>query len=202
MRIGFFGGSFDPPHRGHLAVAKAAREAFALDRVLLTPVAAQPLKKRGGFAAWTDRLNMAELACRNLDGLAAADLDAPRPDGRPNFTVDTLTRLREQEPNATIFGLTGLDTFAGLRQWRESDELLRQAQWIVVSRPGCSFEVIGTLGLSPEQLAQVHQLDSVAVPISATEIRARLQAGQSCAGLVPETVLAYIDEHRLYRGLK
>ena len=96
MRIGYFGGSFDPPHRGHLAVASAARDAFALDRVLLAPTARQPLKPGGPVASFEDRLRMTELLCAGQPRLEASAIDGPRPNGEPNYTADTLRRLHAQ----------------------------------------------------------------------------------------------------------
>ena len=96
MRIGYFGGSFDPPHLGHLAVARAARDRFALDRVLLAPTARQPLKPSGPIASFADRLHMTELLCAGQPGLEASAIDGPQPDNQPNYTVDTLRRLTAQ----------------------------------------------------------------------------------------------------------
>ena len=198
MRVGFFGGSFDPPHNGHLAVAKAALQSFNLDEILLAPVALQPLKRGGGHAGFTERLRMVELLCRGEERLAATDIDAPRDDGQPNYTVDTLRRLQEPRPTMELFSIVGLDTFCHLRQWSRPDELLQATQWIVVFRPGSSFEELATLEFSAEQLKKVHQLAAVNVPVSATDIRARLAAGEPCAGLSPDRVLSFIHEHHLY----
>ncbi len=198
MRIGFFGGSFDPPHAGHLAVAEAALQNFALDLVHMAPVALQPLKGNHSHAGYADRLRMVEALCKAIPGLAASDLDAPREDGEPNYTVDTLVRLRAEFPAATLFSIAGLDAFSTIRQWHRPDELLEIAEWIVVSRPGSSFEQLERIGLSPPQRARVHTLTTVEVPVSATDIRARLAAGDPCSGIVAEPVLDYIHEHHLY----
>jgi nicotinate-nucleotide adenylyltransferase len=199
MRIGFFGGSFDPPHRGHLAVARAAAEAFRLDRVLLAPTARQPLKPGGAVAAFNDRLAMVKLLCRGDARLEPSALDVPLIHGEPNYTIDTLTRLHAGlATNAILFVIVGADAFLDLRRWRSPDRLLEIAEWIVVSRPGFSLTEFDALELSPEQLARVHLLSGVAEPASATEIRTCLHEGRDCSEFVPVPVLEYIRGHRLY----
>jgi nicotinate-nucleotide adenylyltransferase len=131
----------------------------------------------------------------------ASAIDAPRPDGAPNYTVDTLAALALEYPTATLFVLAGADTFLELRRWREPDRLLSLAQWIVVSRP--EFPVTETqlaaLGLSQAQRTRVHLLATVHEDVSATELRGRLHAGDSCPGLLPPEVAPYIQTHSLYR---
>lgn len=198
MRVGFFGGRFDPPHRGHLAVARAAAQAFALDRVLMAPVAVQPLKPDVAEASFADRLAMVRLICADSKGLEASDVDAPRGDGMPNYTIDTLRRLHEELPKGTeLFVIAGEDAFKALRAWREPEALLRAAQWIVVSRPHAA-ESWGDLNLTAEQLARVHRLDGVEEPASATQIRQELHAGDACLEWLPTAVLDYIRAKHLY----
>jgi nicotinate-nucleotide adenylyltransferase len=210
MRVAFFGGTFDPIHRGHLAIASAAASAFALDRVLFAPVGRQPLKTEPPAAAFADRLAMVRLACSPVSPLnkSGADprfipsaLDAPRPDGSPNYTVDTLAALALEYPAATLFVLAGADSFLELRHWRMPDTLLSLAQWIVVSRPEfpATDLQLAALRLTPAQRARVHLLTSVHEEVSATELRSRLRAGDPCPGLLPPEVAAYIQTHSLYR---
>ena len=198
MRVGFFGGSFDPPHRGHLAVALAAAQAFQLDRVLLAPTAQQPLKKRGASATFADRLAMVELLCHGHTPLKASSLDAPLQSGAPNFTIDTLNRLQHQlDATDEILVLVGADAFLDLRRWRQPEHLLAAAEWIVVSRPGLHRDQLHSLALTPEQLHRVHWLDGVAEPASATVIRESLTKEGTSAWLLP-SVLDYIRSHHLY----
>jgi len=137
MRVAFFGGSFDPPHLGHLAVARAARVALGLDRVIFTPVGAQPLKPLGSTAGFEDRLALTELAIAGEPGFAVSLADAPRSGGAPNYTLETLKRLRaELPPGSTLFCLMGADSFFGLRRWRGAAEIPFVAPLIVASRPG------------------------------------------------------------------
>jgi nicotinate-nucleotide adenylyltransferase len=199
MRIGFFGGSFDPPHRGHLAVARAAMTAFALDRVLLAPAALQPLKRARAEAAFADRLRMVELLCADAPGLEASAIDGPQPNSEPNYTIDTLARLRAAlAADTQLFIIVGADSFLTVRQWRSAEDLLLAAEWIVVSRPGFDLHALDALDLSAAQRPRVHLLDGVAEPVSATEVRAALHARRDCTGLVPQPVLAYIHRRHLY----
>ncbi|MFP5206499.1 MAG: nicotinate (nicotinamide) nucleotide adenylyltransferase [Acidobacteriota bacterium] len=140
-RVAFFGGSFDPPHLGHLAVARAARDALALDTVLFAPVGAQPLKPEGASAGFEDRLAMTRLAIAGERGFAVSLVDAPKaadaPNLTPNFTVDSLGGVRRQlPPEAMLFCLMGADSFFGLRRWHRAAELPFLAPLIVASRPG------------------------------------------------------------------
>jgi nicotinate-nucleotide adenylyltransferase len=206
MRLGFFGGSFDPPHLGHLAVARAAAAAFSLDRVLFAPTGRQPLKPEGGLASFADRIAMVTLLSADDASFTASELDAPHPDHTPNYTVDTLTRLRDSlMPADEIFVLVGVDAFLDLKRWREPSQLLTLAQWIVISRPGVRFSLadlldkdLAPLALTAAQRASVHHLDTLAEPASATHIRELLQQGSDCPGLLPPAVLAYIRAHHLY----
>ena len=209
MRVALFGGTFDPIHRGHLVVASAAADAFALDRVLFAPVGNQPLKAEGTVASYVDRLEMTRLACNpdpaSMPGsdprFAVSTLDAPRPGGDPNYTVDTLAALAREYPAATLFALSGADSFLTVRKWRSPDQLFALAEWIVVSRPEFPLTEaqLAPLALTPSQRARVHLLPTVHEDVSATELRRRLQAGDPCPGLLSPAVAAYIQTHHLYR---
>ena len=201
-RIGVFGGSFDPPHRGHLAVALAAVSRFHLGQLVFLPAALQPLKPSGATAPYLDRMAMTQLLC---DAAAAAGpavhvsvsaLDAAQPNGAPNYTIDTLARLRKHfPPPASLWMIVGADSFSDLRRWRAPDALLAAAEWIVVSRPGFSLDA---LALSSSQKQKVHLLDGVAEPASATEIRRRLALGDDCDDWLSAPVRSYIRHHNLY----
>ena len=140
-RVAFFGGSFDPPHRGHLAVARAARDALRLDQVLFAPVGAQPLKPLGSTAGFPDRLQMTRLAIADEPAFAISLADAPARYGAansaPNYTIETLLRLRtELAAGDALFCLMGADSFLGLRRWHRGAEIPFVAPLIVASRPG------------------------------------------------------------------
>jgi len=198
MRIALFGGTFDPPHRGHLAIASAAADAFRLDRVLFAPAGRQPLKPEAHSTPYANRLAMTALACACDPRFEVSTIDAPRPDRRPNYTVDTLAELHRLHPEAMVFNLVGADSFLDLPRWREPDRLIELAEWIVASRPHFSLDGVAALHLTPNQRARVHLLETTHDDISATDLRHRLQTGDPCADIIPPDVLAYIQTHRLY----
>jgi nicotinate-nucleotide adenylyltransferase len=198
MRVALFGGTFDPPHRGHLAIATAAADAFDLDEVLFTPVGHQPLKPDGTPAPFADRIAMLSLACLPDTRFAVSKLDAPHPDGTPNYTVQTLTALHQLLPDDTLFNLVGADSFLDLPHWREPDRLLELAEWIVVSRPGASLDNLSALNLTPKQQTRIHLLQTVHEDVSATDLRQRLEAGDPCSELLPAAVSDYIATYDLY----
>jgi nicotinate-nucleotide adenylyltransferase len=214
-RVAFFGGSFDPPHLGHLAVARAARRALGLDAVLFSPVGAQPLKPMGATASFDDRLAMTRLAVAAEPGFEVSLIDAPRAQDpcRPNYTIDTLATLRAVLPQQVeLFDLMGADSFLNLRQWHRAAEIPFAAEMIVASRPGQPLEDLAAalpdgLGIEPvgetnvdgvemrvlsisdpsQRRARIYLLPGLHVDISATEIRA--QAGAAADGLTIENDL-------------
>jgi len=139
-RIAFFGGSFDPPHMGHLAAARAARDAFELDFVLFAPVGAQPLKPDGSSASFEQRAAMTRLAIDGERGFAVSLADAPKHSGgsfAPNYTIDTLKEVRATlQRECALYCLMGADSFFGLHHWHRATEIPFVATLIVASRPG------------------------------------------------------------------
>ena len=171
-RIAFFGGSFDPPHCGHLAVARAARDALRLDQVLFAPVGAQPLKPLGSTADFPDRLAMTRLAIAKDASFVISLADAPAsaaPNSPPNYTIDTLLRLRnELPPGDALFCLIGADSFLGLRRWHRGAEIPFVAPLIVASRPG---ERLGDLAAVLPHGLSVDTESTCAAPQADTEVR-------------------------------
>jgi nicotinate-nucleotide adenylyltransferase len=200
LRIALFGGTFDPPHRGHLAIAAAAADAFQLDSVFFAPAGRQPLKLNDTLSSFADRLAMTTLACAEDEDerFHASTIDAPRPDGQPNYTADTLFELQQGMPNAVLYNLVGADSFLSLPHWRDPARLLALAEWIVVSRPGFSLDDLSALQLTPQQRTRVHLLETVHEDVSATRLRERLHTGDPCTDLLPTAVASYIQTHRLY----
>jgi nicotinate-nucleotide adenylyltransferase len=198
MRVALFGGSFDPPHHGHIAIASAAADTFALDRVLFAPVGHQPLKSDATPAPFADRLAMVELACKADPRFFPSDVDAPRPDRAANYTVSTLAALTEKMSDVRLFNLVGADSFLNLRRWHDPERLLELAEWIVVSRPGFPLDDLSALGLTARQRRQVHLLQTVHEDVAATDLRERLEAGDPCSDVLEPSVAAYIKAHRLY----
>jgi nicotinate-nucleotide adenylyltransferase len=197
MRIGFFGGSFDPPHLGHLAIARTVAKSFSLNEILFAPTASQPLKPSGAAASYDDRLAMVTLLTAGDPPFRPSTLDSPQ--STPNYTVDTLQRLRSALPSSdTIYSIVGLDAFLDIQRWRDPETLLTLADWIVVTRPGFSPTQLDTLALTPAQRQRVHALTNVDHPASATHIRTLLSTGSDCAGLLSPSILTYIRTHHLY----
>jgi nicotinate-nucleotide adenylyltransferase len=191
VRVGWFGGSFDPPHKGHVAVARAAADRFGLELVLFAPVGRQPLKDGGAGALFVDRMAMVALVCGEDSRFRASEVDAPRVDGGANYTVDALERLMTEMSEMELFGIVGMDAFLQMPRWREPERLREMAEWIVVTRPGYGGEVSAGSG--------VHLLEDVQMDISATMLRERLSKGEPCAEWVAGAVLSYIAAHGLYR---
>jgi nicotinate-nucleotide adenylyltransferase len=198
MRVALFGGTFDPPHRGHVGIAEAAADAFRLDQVLFAPAGRQPLKTEVRPAAFADRMAMVRLVCAEDPRFFASEIDAPRADGAPNYTVDTLAALRASMPDAEIFSLIGADSLIGLRHWREPDRLLKLAEWIVASRPGFPLGDLATMGFTAEQLARIHLLETVHYDVAATDLRRRLREGDDCSEMLLPGVVNFIVGHRIY----
>jgi nicotinate-nucleotide adenylyltransferase len=217
-RIAFFGGSFDPPHLGHLAVARAAKEALHLDHVLFAPVGAQPLKPEGATASFADRLEMTRLAIAGDAAFETSLLDAPHADGTPNYTLESMHVLKEQLPGAELFLLLGADSFALLKSWHGAAEIPFTASLVVASRPGEEIRNLGTFlpeGLtlnfatataelrtytlknSAGKTAAFYLLPGLDVPISASQIRAQTRAGAPSP--LPEAVAEYIRSRGLYQ---
>ncbi len=178
-------------------MARVARERFALDEVLLAPTGLQPLKRHGAEAPFADRLAMTALLCMGeADGLRASAIDAPRPDGAPNYTVNTLEAMRREWPGARLFAILGADNLREFSRWRQPERLAELAEWIVVSRPG--FVLSGEM---PARV-RVHRIEDVAVPLASRDLRERLREGESCADAIPAAVLGYIRAHGLYGAMK
>lgn len=187
-RIAIFGGTFDPIHEAHLAVAREAADAFSLDRVLFVPAKSPPHKLADLHAGFSDRMRMVELAC-----MADSRFEASRLEDRPgrSFSFDTAVLVRRHfGDSAQLFFLIGADAFAEIRSWHRWQELVKLVEFIVVSRPRRDFDV-------PEG-ANVHRLDTLELPVSSSAIRKRLECGELDVP-IPEAVLDYIREHGLYQ---
>lgn len=192
MRLGLFGGTFDPPHLGHLAAAEACREAAALDLVLWIPAAVNPHKQERERAPDDVRLAMVEAAIEGNDGFAPSDVEIAR-EG-VSYTVDTLRALARQHPEADLAWIVGGDSLASFATWREPREILRLAELIAYPRPGSDLSDVPGWVMERTTLIDAPRLD-----VSSTEIRARIAAGRTVRYLVPERVRSIIAEHGLYR---
>ncbi len=187
MRLAIFGGTFDPIHDAHLAVAHAAAKVCALDRVLFVPASYPPHKHGATAAGYEDRFRMVEIACRSDRTFEASRIEEG---GGSSYSIRTIERLRAQLPGDDLFFLIGADAFAEIRTWRRWKDVVRLVEFIVVSRPGHDYDM-------PEG-ARIHRLEDVRIPVSSSEIRRRLAEGDAPVELPPE-VLDYIRCRGLYR---
>jgi nicotinate-nucleotide adenylyltransferase len=186
-RIAIFGGTFDPIHLAHMTVAREARDQFALTRVLFVPAAHPPHKTGAAVAPYRHRLRMVELALEGEPACEASTLEAGR---ARSFSIHTIERVRRGlGAGDRLFFLIGADAFAEIGTWHRFEDVLRAVEFIVVTRPGHDYS-------SPAG-AVVHRLDTLALPVSSSEIRRKLAAGLEPEELDPR-VVAYIRHHSLY----
>lgn len=191
MRLGIFGGSFDPPHIGHLLAAVDAFEALSLDTLIFVPAAVQPLKAGLATAAAHQRLAMVRLLVGADPRFAVDSVEIDR--AGLSYTVDTLETFAQRFPSAERFFLVGEDAMAAFSAWKAPQQIMRLAQVVILRRPGpATADPLeapdGTIALSTRL-----------IDVSSTEIRERVRGGKSIRGFVPESVAAFIETERLYR---
>lgn len=200
MKIGLFGGSFDPIHRGHLDPVREARRVLGLERVIYLPTARPPHKPGRAVAPALARHVMVELALLFEEGLEVSPLELT-PE-RPAYTIETLEHFRREMPQAELVLLVGGDSFADLHHWVRWREIPRAARLAVLARPGWEPE---TVPLDPEVAAlgrtdRVIFLRQTPVDVSSTRLRELLAAGAPLpAGAVPDLVVRYLHKYQLYR---
>jgi nicotinate-nucleotide adenylyltransferase len=189
LRIGLFGGTFDPPHVGHLVTAVNVRHALNLDIVMLM-VANDPWQKSGARDVTTaeDRFAMVEAAVSVVDGVVAGRDEIDR--GGPSYTADTLMALAEKHPGAELFTIVGDDAAAGLTSWTRVEQVAEYSQLVVVDRPGVAVEM-------PTQFNWL-RVESPRLEVSSTDLRSRFSDGRPLDYLVTEPVLRVIEERGLY----
>ena len=219
LRLGLLGGSFNPLHNGHLAIARQTREALGLDQVLFVPTGLPPHKPNGSLAPSKDRYEMVRLAIASDPSLAISDVEVRRP-GK-SFSIDTIRLLQQEYGVQTqLFFLIGLDAFLDFPSWREPQTLLKLCHFVVLSRPGLSFRSLSTVALLPPipypSLADLdagrisrieaplgkQHLTCLQLPpctVSASDIRSRIRLGLPVANLLPPLVESYILRHHLYQ---
>ena len=192
-RIGLFGGTFDPPHLGHLALAEWAREQLRLERVLFVPAGAPPHKRARRLSSPAARAAMTRLAVRGNPAFRLSQLEVRR--RGPSFTVDTLRAVRAAHPGVDVFLLMGEDSLEDFRTWHEPAAIRGLARLAVARRPGerRRAPARGTGG-------GLVWLDNPGLELSSSAIRARVRAGRSVRYLVPDAVARYLARHRLYRS--
>jgi len=197
-RIGLLGGTFNPPHIGHMLCAQAALEGLALERVLLLPVHTPPHKALEAEPGVQHRLALCRLAVAGADGIEVSSLEADRP-GR-SFTIDTLRALHERaDPEDELTFVVGADQASGLPEWREPTAILELAELGVADREGVhEADVVERLSALPGAAGRVRFFPMPRIDVSSSLVRRRAGEGRSLRWLVPEAVAAYIAEHGLY----
>ena len=186
-----FGGTFDPIHNAHLDIARAAADRFDLARILFVPAAHPPHKPGGAAASWEDRVRMVELACAVDPRFEVSLIEAPTPESAaPSYTILAIEKLQAAGVKP-LSCLIGADAFAEIRTWYRWRDIVAAVEFIVVTRPGASWEI--------PPGATVHELTGLALPESSSEIRTRVIEG-TVPVPVPEAVLAYIRQYGLYRS--
>jgi nicotinate-nucleotide adenylyltransferase len=185
MRIGIYGGTFNPVHHGHLILARQALEEFKLDRLIFVPAAESPFKIQNHTAPAGDRLAMLRLAIAGEDRFSVDPLEIER--GGISYSIDTVKMFRSRDPEAELFFLVGEDNADRLTEWHRFEELKKLVCFIVLSR-------------SEDFESSEYPVVQRRIEISSTEIRNRVAKQESITYLVPESVKHYIEQHQLYQG--
>ncbi|GBD24985.1 Nicotinate-nucleotide adenylyltransferase [bacterium HR30] len=213
LRVGLFGGSFNPIHMGHLRAAEEVREAQGLDRILFIPAALPPHKRGHQLATPQQRLEMVRLAVAGNPFFRASDIELRR--GGRSYSIDTLRELRQRFPRWQLYFILGTDAFSEIHTWKEFESLFELAHFVVVSRPGTPVVPLPRLlpvvtrrafWYAANGLELIHRSGHRVIfqpvtgfDVSATAIRRKLQHGHSIRYLVPASVGRYIDRHQIYR---
>ena len=212
-KVGLLGGTFDPVHLGHLALAHTARRELSLDSILFMPAAVPPHKQGSACAPMADRLAMLRLAVQEDSFFHVSSLEAER--SGPSYSVDTLSQLRTLMPGVVFFFIIGIDAFAEITTWKEYRELFMLTDFVVAGRPpqdvdlvanvldrahpGYAFDALQGVWRHPKVPARIHLLAMEPVELSSTDIRRRLAEGKAVSNMVPPAVEEYISTSGLYR---
>ena len=195
MKIGIFGGSFDPIHTGHAIIAHHIISSGLVDQLWMMVSPVNPLKAGNErYVTDADRLRMVEMVTRTLDGVETSAFEFNMP--RPSYTIDTLNALQEKFPDDEFYLVIGADNWAVFDRWRNSEEILSKYHLLIYPRLG--YEVI-----IPDDLKdRATLIDAPIIELSSTEVRERLAAGKSARYYVPDDVLGYIERNNLYRKVR
>ena len=214
MKTGILGGTFNPVHMAHLAIAEEVKQAFQLDRILFIPAAEPPHKDVAGEVSFKHRLAMVKLAIQDKPDFQVSDLEIRR-QGK-SYSVDTLEILKQEDPDGELFFIIGLDSYRDIASWKEFDRIFSLCQLVVTTRPG--VEVSDPLAPLPVAIHSdfcydetskkirhksgnyVFFLSKTKLDISSTRIRKLLHSGQSVTDLIPSAVSDYIEKNHLYRS--
>ncbi len=201
MRVGMYGGTFDPPHYGHVVAAAEAARKLEFDKLYVVPAFIPPHKRDERCSPASDRLEMAELAFRKIPGVVVSDIEIKR-EGM-SYTADTLEELGETHPDAKLYLLLGADKFLTVQNWVRSEEIFAACTPVAFARDeGQTAELQRHAGFLMERYsAHCEVLETHILPASSSEIREKLAAGEECE-LIQDEVREYIERRRLYRGEK
>ena len=191
MKLGLFGGMFDPIHLGHLRAAEIVRESLGLDEVVFVPAGVPPHRGKPA-AAGIDRYAMVALATSTQRAFLPSDVELAR-EG-PSYTVETVAQLRARHPQAEVFLIVGSDNLPMIAEWREPERLLEMCTVAVVERPGSAPAPAGKV-----PPARLRRVEGTTLPIASRDLRERIRAGRSVRHLVPDGVADYIEKRGLYR---
>jgi nicotinate-nucleotide adenylyltransferase len=214
-KVGLFGGTFDPIHLGHLRAAEEIREILGLEKIYFVPASVPPHKTTPGMASPHDRLKMLELAVNDNNFFSISDVEIKR--GGKSYTIDTLRYFSEMFPLFNLYLIAGSDLFSEIDSWKDYKEIFRASNFVVIERPGLSFELPGTLPLEIKndfryykeysnltlyinknsRILSLVKIDGL--EISSTKIRELVKKFKSIKYLVPSSVETYILEHRIYK---
>jgi nicotinate-nucleotide adenylyltransferase len=197
-RVGLFGGTFDPPHLGHLVLAECARDRLGLDEVRFIPAGQPPHKRSHPVSPCARRVAMVRLAVRGNPAFVVSTLEARR--RGPSFTIETLRRVASETPRARLYLLMGADSLDEFPTWREPEAILSLATLAVAGRPGAARAARRRPKGALLRRGRIAWLDNAEIDVSSSRVRARVRAGHSVRYLVPDAVAAYIARHRLYRS--
>jgi nicotinate-nucleotide adenylyltransferase len=223
MNIALFGGTFDPIHRGHLKVARAAAERFKLKEVWFVPADIPPHKQTAPVTSYFHRYSMVSLALAGEADFLPSLLEAPDPEAhverRPSYSIDTVRRVKAGlRKRDRLYFLIGIDAFQDIAKWYEAEALLKECEFIVAARPGYSLDDVASslpkalrpraaelrkqkgAGLLEVTGVRLHLLPDTHEDVSATQVRAAMRNPKGLARLVPNAVAEYIRKERLYRG--
>src|SRR5919109_4562595 len=197
-RLGLFGGTFDPPHVGHLILASEAKSQLELSRVLWTVTPDPPHKQDQPITSLEHRLAMVRLAIENDPSFELSDVELSRPG--PHYTVDAIKLLAQQNPEAEIVPILGGDSLNDLPTWHQPKELLYAAHWVgVMRRPGEQTNLEALERELPGISSKIHYVDAPLLEIASREIRERVAAGKPFRYYLPESVYEYIERNHLYQ---
>ena len=198
VRLGVFGGTFDPVHMGHLIAAEDVRAALQLDEVLFVPAGEPWFKSYRHITPANHRLAMVRHAIRDNPRFGVSDMEIRR-EG-PSYTIDTLAELRRERPDAELFVILGVDALREIDRWRNPRRLFQMATVVGMGRPGASLDVSVLNAAIPGASDRIRLVDSALIDISGTDIRRRVADGASIRYRVPLAVEQYIRAHNLYQS--